>query len=474
MDEAKVVTSAKIGNNILELLVGSGQMKLSGRIVPEGRVPAARESPSLDQFLETMGVPAEALRDEGRAAIIRGLASDPPPRDIILLATGTPPSLGKDGEFEWDAHLVPCYKSIGKGDTVLFRRKVIYNVAQGKVIGRIVPPTEGTSGRDVFGQTLPPPSVKPCVLKAGRNIRPNSDHTVSAEKNGLVFLDGDRLVLEEVLTVEEDVNVNTGHVESYGDVLVRKDVRDGMSVVARGGISVGGGVGQAMMKAGGDVKVHGGVAGKERGVIEADGSVTARFLMDVTVRARGDVLVEREVMNSAVMTRGRLLLKQGSIRGGRVIALEGVETLQIGSTLGVKTEVVAGVDYLVRDEMADMEKDLCRISALYDKIDHQVGPVFRDEARWNAIPAAKREILEKLRKEWERLQKERDDLQARKTEVVARTKLARDKSILVGRIIHPGTIIQIGDFRKEFEMPVQGPVRLVPWEEEETIRAVAP
>ena len=217
-----------------------------------------------------------------------------------IVAKGSAPLNGVDCHFEWSAKICERVEKGGKLSHYLGRidKRV---VKAGDAIGRVVRETAGRDGADVFGKPLKARNGRPASFKTGVNVRDNGG-TFYAEKDGLVRGDKGRIQVDEVYIVDKNLDFETGNVDFTGTVIVKGGVLDLFTVKAGGAIQVGGLVEAATLVAGGDVEVTGGIAGKKKGVIRAKGSVTAKFLLNAEVYARGDVVVETQSITSKVMT----------------------------------------------------------------------------------------------------------------------------------------------------------------------------
>jgi hypothetical protein len=116
-------------------------------------------------------------------------------------------------------------------------------------------------------------------------------------------------------------------VSSHHDIVVRGDVRDGLSVKTTGLIRVVGQVGAASLEAGGDIEVEGCVFGKGKALISCGGDFSAAALERARVSAGGDVhlgaavdVVELSCAGDLVCERGTSAILGGTFKAGGMMS----------------------------------------------------------------------------------------------------------------------------------------------------------
>lgn len=283
------------------------------------------------------------------------VASFDPPRvleTIECVALGQPPVEGRDAVVEVliddqeDHH--PVTREDGSVDH--HANVAARFVEGGAVIATREPPGPGTAGVDVSGRPVEPHPVVDHLLDGlvGQNTEIEGDQLI-ATAPGRPVRNGERIDLLHSYEVAGDLNYAVGNIEFDGDVTVRGDVKPGFSIVATGSVVIGGVLEHSSIKAGGDISVQG-VIGEYQAdgwmedaehttMLEAGGDVHAQYLHAVTVRAAGEVRVNREIVNCAVRA-GRVETAPGArIVGGEVVAETDIAAGSIGSPNGTHTEL---------------------------------------------------------------------------------------------------------------------------------------
>lgn len=337
---------------------------LEARIASYARALGAGRSlspESLERALTEAGVTAPADAEAVERLFVRlrkGL-------DIagIVIARGTPPQHGTDGRFELTCTEEPSTPSPHRDAKLdFYERETVPSVEAGGLIGSIVPAQEGTPGQTVRGEAIPARKGKAVRIGAGRSVEASEDGSqFRAKVSGVVQLADSVLSVAQAFEIRRDVDFVMGDVRvRHASVVVRGSVRSGRSVACGGDLEVRDTVENAQVEAGGNVRVTRGIAMRDGGHVKAGGSVSAHFAENATVVAGGDVVIENDLTNCDIQAHGRVLATKakGRIQGGSVRSGQGVEANEIGSPLGVPTEVVVGLRSDAYAALAAEEKGL--------------------------------------------------------------------------------------------------------------------
>lgn len=286
----------------------------------------------VDRWLAQAGAPGTVLTD----AILYTCNEPRPPSDAAI-AWGGP---FFDEGFEVDPET----------GAIDFRQKAAQNeVVEGQLLATISPAEPGESGENVFGEIMQPPQPETVKIKAGANVRQEGDFEFYAEIAGRVAWNGETLKVDNVLRFAEGVGLKTGHVNHNGAVVVEGDVLTGSKISATGDISITGIIEGADVRADGNLTVRGGIVGAEGAHVSASGKILAKYILDANVTCGGDVIIEKEIVNSEVEADGAVSVANGRIVGGRIRTFGGVRCARTGSEAGVRTTIIVACDPKTED-----------------------------------------------------------------------------------------------------------------------------
>lgn len=399
---------------------------------------------ALQQLLEDRGFTAR-LNPEKAAQICRQLTSG---RTVspLAVAEGTRPGDGEDGRIELhfsnDVDVGEKCDDTGRID--YHTRSMVKAVRSGQLLLEIVKPTSGTPGVDVHGKSVPAKAGKKPTVEGGENVRTSSDgRKLYAEKDGAVILKGNVISVLETVVVESDVDYSTGNIEMpFGSVEIRGNVTNGFSVTSRKDIAVRDVVEDAVLTAGGNVEVRGGVTAKGAGIIKAGGDFRARYLHNARVEAGGDVHLTDGAIQSAITAGGKILVARGKgkVSGGVLKSGEHIEVNEAGAASGVSTRMEIEVG---DSRCAQLEEILDALRKEQESQRKILGERSDDEVMAQAS-SSEREKLASLLAQRRLVSKRIEKIeQALREERQKNLRESSKKRIVVKRQIHAGVVIAI-------------------------------
>lgn len=207
----------------------------------------------------------------------------------ILIAEGLPIIPSVDAQLE--SFILNEIKEVieevdGKAD---FKNRLkIPSVDAGEIIAQIHPPKEGKDGYNIFGIPLQPKPPKKIDVKAKARVRITEDGKVIALQNGRPSITGRTVKHIDILdtyVVHGDVCMKTGNIYFSGDVIVKGDVKDNMSVECSGSIYVYGNVYHAKLTATQHIYVFGTVINSKviAGQLSVFYSSTYKLSQDISI-----------------------------------------------------------------------------------------------------------------------------------------------------------------------------------------------
>ncbi|MEN3185152.1 MAG: FapA family protein [Atribacterota bacterium] len=367
-----------------------------------------------------------------------------------LLAEGIRPQKGKDGTvrllFEEEIKREFQEDEEGRIDFYDFMR--VPQVLPGEVLAELLPPEEGVPGKDVFGREVPAPLGKPAKIVVGKNVELSPDGSRAiARAAGRPVVVGKAISVLPLFEVDGNVGVGTGNISFVGSILVRGDVESDFVVEAEGDVEVWGNVEAAKIVAGGNVRIRGGVFGKDRGSIQSKGNLQARVLENVSVEAEGDVVVERAILHSKVFAKGNVIVRgnPGAIIGGVIKSGDVVWARTLGSSIGARTEVIVGIDPALHDEYRKIQEDLKRIQGEIQEAEKVFRLILVKQQAGIELDERTRQVLDKVKKGYELAQEGKKFREDRLLELEGIFENHRGK-ILVEEKVYPQVRVTIGRF----------------------------
>ena len=411
-------------------------------------------------------------------ALNEAVSKNMPIHDVVI-AQGKATQQGEDSQIELKFQPEKIAGTIDEvsGKIDYKERQSIQKVKAGILLAVKKPSTKGVEGVDVFGDIITPEPGNEKDLTPAGNVKVSEDGlSFTSEIDGIVFLSPDNKIwISKEYKVPGDVDYSIGNLSMEGSLDIKGWIHSGFEVRASDEIRVGGGVEDAIVEAGADIYINGGIIGSGRGHVHAGGKVTARFFENAKVHAGGDIIVHDDIFRSAVTTSGSLTASKGKgrIRGGSVDALKGVEVNEIGSDAGVKTSVSVGMDSKTRNLLADSKKQLRHFERQKAKMDKILAGYVK-KYKHKTLPGEINRRLEMLVKHRrETLRKETMLIKFKQGLIQKISKNGTDPvSVKVIKAVYSGAKIVIGGYVYHGEEDIRGKTTFVLNAEKEAVEVV--
>jgi uncharacterized protein len=363
------------------------------------------------------------------------------------IANQPPNTLGeRAGVLRQEVRLIPA--PAGDAAATAMARRGILLCQAGQPVARVMEvPADASAG-----------NPGPADLRVGRFVKWDDEAGVYvATTSGHVWLQRGRLEVEDTLEIAEDIDGSTGAVHFAGQLTAQRSILDSAQVLAGGTITVNGAVEAAEVRAEGDVHVHHGICGKERGLVAAGGRFTARFITNARATSGGDMVIANEIINSQVTCGGLLKAENGTILAGHIISLGGIHCHTAGSEAGTRTILEAG---LAPERYGEIQKIVSAAEASLQRVRDiraKVQPLMAHAK--NLTAAQKEKATELLYAADEAEAHAHRDLQAlAQSKDMLRTALGA--RILVSSLLYPGVIIRYPVAEGIVMTRLRGPVEI--------------
>ncbi len=366
----------------------------------------------------------------------------------LLIARGKKPVSGKDGELIY--HFEEQKDSIGTeredGSINFYDLGLINNVQPGDILVTVKDPIPGEPGIGVDGEEIEPEEPKECQLPSGKNVKKNEEGSLVAEIAGQVVKDDRRVNVLPIHQINGNVDLSTGNIDFVGNVHVKGDVTEGFEIKAEGNVEIRGNVSAGKIISGGEVVIHKGFIGKEKGIIKAKGDVKVKFVENGFINSKGSIIVADAVMHSQLNARSEIKVakNKGLLVGGRCRAGQRIEANVIGSSLATNTRLEAGINPELKKRITELEEELEEEQQNMLKT-RKALRILGKMKRKKGLPRDKKKMYQKLSITKERLEKSinKNEREYEKLQDEVR-KLSKGR-VKVNSKVFPGVKIIIGN-----------------------------
>jgi len=431
--------------------------------------------PRIKQELEAAGVTPVPREEEIETLLSWSIKSGTTRISEMPIIEGRPPVPPIDGTIKWAGDFFDKGSMVDEksanGDHMFQAARSV--VEKDQLLVYVTLPKEGQEGCDVFGKPVAVRQPKSAEIRSGLNIK------VQKEKDGVRYFATVRgrvkwvsgvLVVNREKTISGDVGIAFGHLNCPGSLVVEGDVMAGAEITTGDTVEIKGAVEAAIIRAGGNLIVEKGIAGREDRIITVEGGVKATYILESHIESRGDIVVENEITQSTLKTQGAVVIPDGRLVGGSVTALGGIVVGEAGSDGHVKTELVVAEDYSLPAKIAAKEEQLVPLQAKVEQIRNLLDPMV---VKQEELSPHEREIATKRLLKVEEAETVVEKVKAEIQKIEADSRARAKPHILIRRSLYPGTTLCIAGNKVQVNKAATGPLEAVLSGEKVVLREVA-
>lgn len=278
----------------------------------------------------------------------------------------------------------------------------------------------------------------------GKGIR-REDEVYYAQSDGKIEVKDGRIDIQNVHEISGDVDMIIGKVEFFGDIIIYGNVEEGVTIRAGRNIEIHGSTSLANLYAGGDIVLSRGIQGGNKAKVSARGSVYADFIEHTIVEAGGSVQANI-IMNSNITAKDKVIAtgKKGSIIGGYINAIKGVEAINAGNVAEIKTIIHCGYEAQTHEQLLDIRRKETDIKAKIAELVDTMTEALREKRMRGAQTP---EATEKKLLDWDKLKDqyfiELDKIENERTGLEEMVEMSKGTTIKIDGNIYRGVVICI-------------------------------
>lgn len=395
----------------------------------------------LIDYLASQGV-VEGLHQSNLSAMIRKQVYE---REI-LVARGREVQDGANGFFEYlfkpEEYGAPKIREDGSVDYTNIN--ALPNVKAGQKVAVYHQAVPSVDGCTVLGNVLSGKLYHDLPPMRGKGIR-REDEFYYAQMDGKIEVKDGKIDIQNVHEITGDVDMIIGKVEFFGDIIIHGNVEEGVVIRAGRNIEIHGSTSLANLHAGGDIILSRGIQGGNRSRVTARGNVFAEFIEHTTVEAGGTVQAN-VFMNSNIYAKDKVIAtgRKGSIIGGYIDAVKGVEAVCAGNAVELKTIIHCGYEAQTHEKMLDIRKKETEIKTKIADLVDMMTEALREKRMRGAQTS---QSTEKKLLDWDKLKDqyfvELDKIEGERTQLEEMVENSRGAEIKIDGNLYRGVVICI-------------------------------
>tara|TARA_Y100000589_G_scaffold212531_1_gene200293 strand:+ start:2082 stop:3614 length:1533 start_codon:yes stop_codon:yes gene_type:complete len=413
--------------------------------LPENCPPFAK--PEVISVLESLNI-IHGIDEEKIEALCNDINLSNLPVVDKAIARGSKPKIGHDAKIKYFFEVEPkkMLQEDENGRINFKELNLINNVEQGDLLAQKIPMVNPVAGTNIYGQPVLPDPVKDTDFVPGKNTKVSEDGLKClAAIDGEVKLEKKMIQVSPIFIIDGDVSLDTGNITFNGTVQVYGDVRSGFSIKAKRDIIIRGMVESAELTAGGNIVIQNGFVAQNKGHIRCRGNLDVKYIDQGKVTCHGDLRVESSILHSDVTCFSEMKLPFARIIGGSTTVVKNIEIRELGTKLGVPTEITVGDKPIINQRLIDLRSQLDEKNQLYEKMKSVKNlPIEQVEANLKNLPDKLAKTLHLVLEKNEEIISEIQTLESmiQKLEILFRMK-TRSK-LIVNLKVFPNVTIIIG------------------------------
>lgn len=449
---------------LLELTASDDRMKLFAKVVPR----AAYSQASFEQLLSEIEVvtPRDLIDIDVVKDICKEL-QEGKGCDNRRVARGVQPEAGRDGKIVWLARRFSPTQSNAETREFsdFFTLGLFENIEAGKEIARIYNPADGKPGRDVLGKQIPAKGGRAASMRWDRSVELRTDpehggHTsVVALISGYIHEEPGSVSIRDTLTIPDNLDWHTGHIDFVGSVRIGADVQKGFHIKARGSVEIGGGVlGENVLSSGKSLSVRGYHLGHISTPVTVKDDYSVGIAQGVTVNAGGNIFIDKEARDCNLRAGLAVMANNASIVGGTVWCVLGLQADSLGNAAGLTTVVELRNELEVTREYRTLADSIKKHEAALVALELHIGPYLKNRRRVPLLNNQFRAKISGLLERYDQVALSLEKLRIQERQMRESRPIPPEARISVSTMIYAGTILSSSDTRLEIKESIEGPV----------------
>ncbi|MFH2092718.1 MAG: flagellar assembly protein A [Pseudomonadota bacterium] len=361
------------------------------------------------QFLEKNKIINGVKNDDAINLWLKAAYPDDGP---FLIAMGRDPKYPKNAQIRY--HFPTDYLHAGKvnqdGSMDFQDRGEIPYVEKEAFLAAKIFPEPGAHGIDVHGKEILVDEPVDLTFSSGPGTRISEDGVrIYAVVAGQPHLDamGNISVCPEY-QLKGDIGFETGDVNFDGNVVVSGKVKQGFKVQCASLTAEE--IQGAEIDITGDLNVSLGIVDTE--LVRVKGSIQAKFIRNSKINAFGDLIIQKEIVDSTINLSGACINENGSIINSQISAKMGIRAGSIGNPSSKPSRLTVGVDEHARLLVAKVDAQIHTINTAYNELKTEIAALEKEDHGLHAVIAAHAHVQDRSQLELKDIEKKMENLKA--------------------------------------------------------------
>lgn len=290
-------------------------------------------------------------------------------------------SFGKDPENKLDSREAVDH----------YRSSIANQVTSGQILARLEPATRENSEPQA-GDKLIILDKSDIVSSTVELSEDDGQIVVISKEDGFPALENRKIVINQNLIVDGDINFRTGNIDCPGDLLIKGSIMSGFKVRAEN-LTVTGSIENAEVECSGDLVCAGGIVACQDYPLLCGANLWCKYLENSHIEVKNNIFIAGSSLHSFLKAGSNIVLCHSSavLVGGKSEAGNSFYSGSLGAKWATPTEVVLGCEPFLAKNLEDhchqLEKVETELDELQERVDqiniflqHEEGQTTRHDA----------------------------------------------------------------------------------------------
>jgi uncharacterized protein (DUF342 family) len=186
------------------------------------------------------------------------------------------------------------------------------------------------------------------------------------------------------------------------------------------------------------------------------GTVRVQHILNQTVNAAQDVLIDKEAVNATVVSGGSITAPHAVIAGGTMDALRDIDVGTLGSEDGGQAKVKAGKRGRLLERIGQIDREVKHAEKQLAEVKNAVFRLIKMKVDGVTLNAEQEAGLAKLQDAQRQLPKRIDQLHDERAKTNAELQKNTDSKVVVRGTVYENVMIEINGVRRVIDSAVEG------------------
>ncbi|MGE4560468.1 MAG: flagellar assembly protein A, partial [Desulfobulbus sp.] len=294
-----------------------------------------------------------------------------------IIALGVLPVRGKDARLRFTMDIGPMPgKVMSNGEIDYRERNMFIGVNKDQVIAVRVPPTPGSPGQDVFGNTIAQTKGNDIKVRVTDDAAyDEATGEIRAMRSGVLSLlsEGTVKVCSRQV-ISQDIDFKTGNIVSRDALEIRGSIHPRFRVNALGDILIRGNIEKAQARSDANVVVQSGLIG-DYAVIRCRGEVDIQFVERGRIFSGGSILLRKSAYYCRLHSGGSINCPPTTrILASQVVAAGSLVLGSVGSENAEPSMLAAAVSPEQLQKMYALQREVEARKEAVERLRRRIGP----------------------------------------------------------------------------------------------------